>query len=262
MNHGFKSLRKSVSNSLHYNGAWATLRLVLNLVLVKLNLRSSIRLSKFCSTVHLRNGSSDIPVFRQIFLDNEYALNIPPAGIKTIIDGGSNIGLAAVYFARLFPEAKIIGIEPDENNYQLAVKNTKALPQVKLIKAGLWSKVCMLKTKFDSALGEWGITVEDEASGTGGLQAFTIDHIMNEYKLDHIDILKLDVEGAEYEIFSSANPEWIRKTRYIVIELHDYLRQGCSKQFYKALADSGIKYSSSALGENIIIKNESFSSGH
>src|SRR6185295_15514016 len=122
MNRAKFSVLKSALNSWHYNVIWRTLKMLSNLTFIKLNFKRDIRINK-STKVYLRNGTSDLPVFRQIFLDCEYDLNLPSSNIKTIIDGGCNVGLASVYFATTFPQSRVIGIEPDESNYQQALKN-------------------------------------------------------------------------------------------------------------------------------------------
>lgn len=55
------------------------------------------------------------------------------------------VGLGTLFFNMKFPEAKIISLEPEGSNYELLCKNTKNLENIFPIKAGLWSKECMLK---------------------------------------------------------------------------------------------------------------------
>ena len=227
-----------------------------DLTFIKLNFKQDILINK-STKVFLRNGTSDLPVFRQIFMDCEYELNLPSSNIKTIIDGGCNVGLASVYFATSFPQSQVIGIEPDESNYRQALKNTASFKQIKVIKAGIWSRDCFLKTVSNMEFGEWGITVEESSEeGHDVIKAITIDSIMEEYNFRTVDILKLDVEGAELEIFKSNYEKWLPKTKIIVIELHDFVKKGCSMQFFKSLSQSGINYNYSMRGENVIIVNE------
>ncbi len=55
-------------------------------------------------------------------------------------------------------------------------------------------------------------------------------------KTELIDILKLDIEGAEAELFCANYENWLGKTNVIIIELHDRIREGCSEALYKATA--------------------------
>jgi hypothetical protein len=59
----------------------------------------------------------------------------------------------------------------------------------------------------------------------------TIDKIMKNYSLSKIDILKVDIEGAEKEVFSDTL-SWIEKVDSIIIELHERMKKGCNRTFY------------------------------
>lgn len=61
--------------------------------------------------------------------------------------------------------------------------------------------------------------------------AMTIDKIMKNYSLSKIDILKVDIEGAEKEVFSDTL-SWIEKVDSIIIELHERMKKGCNRTFY------------------------------
>jgi hypothetical protein len=56
---------------------------------------------------------------------------------------------------------------------------------------------------------------------------------MKDYAIDYIDILKVDIEGAEKEIFSGS-PSWINHVGVLIVELHDRLKAGCSRSFFNA----------------------------
>jgi hypothetical protein len=73
---------------------------------------------------------------------------------------------------------------------------------------------------------------------------------MEEHHLDSIDILKIDIEGAEKEVFA-ARPAWLARIKMIAIELHDSKNIGCSRAFYTAL-DPYI-LSEYRRGENVIV---------
>lgn len=206
----------------------------------------------------LRPNTSDIPNFYQIFIGNEYDLNLPFEP-KSIIDGGANIGLATIYLKSKFPDAKVICVEPDEDNFQALTNNVKDLKDITLLKGGLWHTKTELSIsdKYDS--GKWGMIVEEAKGGNSNetlTETFTIDEIMKTAGLQQIDLLKLDIETAERELFSKSYQSWLPKTKAIVIELHDWITPGCSKPFFKAINECFNVYSYSSRGENTIIINE------
>lgn len=79
--------------------------------------------------------------------------------------------------------------------------------------------------------------------------AITVDRLMDEYALARINILKIDIEGAEIEVFSNT-ASWIDKVDAIVIELHDFIRPGCLDGFRKCVKDFDHEW---LLGENMIV---------
>ena len=68
------------------------------------------------------------------------------------------------------------------------------------------------------------------------VKGITIPMILQMHGIDHIDILKLDIEGAEYRVFENNFDEWINKVDQIIIELHDRYQPGCAERFYRAIA--------------------------
>ncbi len=170
--------------------------------------------------VTLRIGTSDHRVYRDIFQRHEYLL-APPNEPKTIIDAGANIGLTSVYFANRWPKARIIAIEPEPSNYALLLKNAQPYPQITPVLAALWNESIMLNL-FNPGKGEWAF--QTEVSADGKTRGMTLDEVMQTYQLDSVDLLKIDIEGAEKEVFENAS--WVDRVGTLVIEIHDDLKPG------------------------------------
>lgn len=182
--------------------------------------------------VHLRVPSSDVATYRQVFLREDYACTAT-APIRTIIDAGANIGLASVYFALRFPETRIIALEPEPGNAEMLRRNVAPYPNVTPLRAALWGQRGTLDV-VDPGLGAWGFRVQASTGTPGrGVQtpALTVDALLADFQLDAIDVLKIDIEGAEREVFADSSA-WIARVRAIIIELHEYLRVGCNRAFY------------------------------
>ncbi len=205
--------------------------------------------------VTLRLKTSDISTYEQVFENDEYdfSLNTPP---RVIVDGGANIGLASIYFANRYPDAKIIAIEPEASNFSLLRRNVAAYPQITPVQAALWGKNTQLKL-IDPGIGKWGFQTAENGSAHARtcheVPALTIEHIMEEEGLGHIDILKLDIEGAEKEVFENATA-WIDRIGVLIVELHDKLKPGSNRSFYNATNGFGLEWRQ---GENIYLaRNE------
>jgi FkbM family methyltransferase len=248
------SILKSLLNSWNNNGFFETIWILFSLFLVRMNLKKKMRMKGIKSSFILRNHTSDIPVFRQVFMDYEYSFPVDATQIKTIVDAGANIGLASIYFSAVFPQAKIIAIEPDGKNFELAQRNCKEFTQVKILRAALWGEEKNLRATPATQGGEWAVTVSETGSNFD-VKGITVNSLFSEYHLDTLDLLKIDIEGAEAEVFNSSAEVWLRRTKIIVIELHDYLNRNCSKNFFHALTRSGINFTMSMRGENIIVVN-------
>lgn len=104
-------------------------------------------------------------------------------------------------------------------------------------------------------MGKWGIVVEeDEANGT--IPAISIRSLMEKYKVDYIDVLKMDIEASEKQVFKDNYQEWLPKVKTIVIEFHDFMVPNCSRVFFEAVNYSFKNYELKSKGENIIIVNK------
>jgi FkbM family methyltransferase len=122
-----------------------------------------------------------------------------------IIDCGANIGLSGVWYSRQFPEAKIIAVVPDQPNLEIASKNLAAYPNVTLVSGGVWDTRSLLSIVNPDA-EPWAFQVKE---GGGSIPGFTIDQL-SEGK--PILVVKVDIEGAEKELFRSNTDGWTGPT--------------------------------------------------
>lgn len=201
----------------------------------------------------LRLKTTDIDTYRQVFIKNDYDYEgiVSP---KFILDAGANVGLASIYFAHKFPEARIVAIEPEETNFSLLKKNTSPYSTITPLQVALWN-VSEEVQLIDPGKGKWGFrTVSSNPnSNTSRLcyavRGMTVDEIMLEQGVDYIDILKIDIEGAEKEVFADA-AKWIDKVGLLIIELHERYKQGCNRNFYNATNNFDMEWRQ---GENIYL---------
>jgi FkbM family methyltransferase len=187
------------------------------------------------SAIYIRQNTSDWTVFQEVFFNRNYNIKIPFTP-RVIVDCGANIGLVSLYFIQKYPSAKIIAVEPEEKNYAQLKMNVSKYHQISTIKGGIWNKSTFLEVADSSNMGSWGFSCsETPADKPGAVRAYSIEELMSANDLEEIDILKLDIEGSELEVFSSNYQNWLPKTRCIIIELHDWRRKGCSKVFFNTL---------------------------
>lgn len=161
--------------------------------------------------------------------------------LETIIDCGSNIGLTVRYLAAAYPGARIIGVEPDEANFSMLQRNCAELPNITCVKAGIWPVSGSIQLQR-SGLGPSGFrTIEGAADAS--VEAVTIPQLMERFGLARVSLLKIDIEGAELELFTGTDQSWIERVDAISIELHDSWRPGCGDAFFKAIAPWKWSYS-------------------
>lgn len=207
--------------------------------------------------IFLRSKTSDRSIFNEIFLRKGYRFSLDHSP-QTIIDAGANIGLFSVLMASLYPQANIIAIEPDPENFRMLEKNTKMYPKIKLLNYGLWSKNTWLEIQegnFDKS----GVMVQEAGAHTSSsLKAVSIPQIMSDFNLKNIDLIKIDIEGSEKEVFSLDSEHWLPKTKILIIELHDRIIPGCSKIFFEKL--SNYNFNVEIIGQNLFCRNLDLSS--
>lgn len=214
-----------------------------------------VNLANYYHPIFLRNNTSDITVFYQIFLAESYKFNYGVVP-KLIIDCGSNIGLSSVFFKNKFPEAKIISIEPEESNFEILLKNTEKYTDIHCLKSGILNKTTNLIVK-PTEYGNWSFVVEEvDYKNNETIPALSISDIIKKFNISQIDVLKIDIEGSEKELFNSNYEDWLPNTKIVIIELHDGLRKGASKSFFNAIS----KYDFHMIkkDENLIFYNEKY----
>lgn len=200
--------------------------------------------------VYLRGESSDIQVFKQVFLEKEYNSGSYGryANIQFIIDAGANCGYSTIYFANKFPNAKVIAVEPEQSNIKMLQKNLTWYSNTKIIKGGIWDKKTNLMiTNCEAA--HWSFQVEETKWKTlDSIKSYSLNGLMKKYKQKKIDILKMDIEGAEYVVFKKNYKHWLKNTELIFIEIHERYAKGITelinkriKEFRFAVKKSGEK---------------------
>lgn len=189
-----------------------------------IQIESLINMKKI--SCYLRWNSSDILVYKQIILRRELEpivrfFNSSEQVPNTMIDAGANIGLSSVYIRAHFPMIKIICIEPNKENVAMLYKNL-GHANYQLLQKALWHQKSFLKE--DKTAGEaWGIKMlEVDEEINGAIESITLMEIIRNFNLSQIDYLKIDIEGAEEEIFykDSTIRQVLEKTTCISLEPH------------------------------------------
>jgi FkbM family methyltransferase len=196
--------------------------------------------------IYFRPGSSDLDVYRQIFIEREYSCLDGHAASGLILDCGANVGYSAAYFLTRYPRATVIAVEPDSDNFRALQKNIARFgTRVNTIHAGVWSHPCELKVERSGYRDgrEWSIWVrETKPNEVADIKAIDIPSLLEASGFSSIAILKMDIERSEIAVFSDGYQIWLPHCEAIVIELHD---QQCEETFFNAIKGHAFEVSRS-----------------
>jgi FkbM family methyltransferase len=162
----------------------------------------------------IRPGTQDAHTIINNVIREEYGKVMPTKPPKWMIDAGAYTGDTTAYFLSRFPDLKIIALEPNPPSHRMAKLNLEPYGErAILLQKGLYVTDGVTFFSGDST----GASI-----GTSGFEidCTTILSLIEQYSIPHIDILKMDIEGAEEAIFSS-NPEtWLNRVDILIIEIH------------------------------------------
>jgi FkbM family methyltransferase len=203
----------------------------------------------------MRLGTTDASAYENVIALAEYAADLSPAP-EYIVDCGANVGYSSLYFAARYPSARIIAIEPDASNFEVLEQNVQDVPTIAPVRAAIWN-VSKKLALADGGVGHWGMRVafggDDQVPEDSDLvEGVTIPKLMSRYSFPRIDLLKVDIEGAELELFSE-QPQWLERVKVIAIELHDRFRPGCAETFEAATRDFSRRWTR---GENTFVSRQ------
>ena len=210
----------------------------------------TVRIPGYPHVLFYREGSSDPRVMEQVFGRQEYACVANESGVRFIVDCGANVGYTAAYLLHRYPVARIAVVEPDGGNLAVCRKNLAPFAErVTFIHAGIWGESGPMA--MDRTGSEWAFKARPTRVGESvEFDAVTIDDARKRADFPHIDILKVDIEGAEENAFACNATNWISTVKSLVIELHG---EECERVVVEAL--SRMTYERSTSGELTVFQN-------
>ena len=198
------------------------------------NDKEAIYLSQLKRTIYLRKNTKDKETFEEIFLTNLYNLLLPIQP-KTIVDAGANVGLASLFFRMKYPSAAIVAIEIEQKNIEAIEKNTIGFSNFELKPNALFSRKAFFSIEDPyNATNSFQIK-EVSSSENADITSITLDEILESNHWETIDILKIDIEGAEKQLFESHYENWLPRTKVIMVETHDRMIPKCSYTVMKTI---------------------------
>lgn len=183
----------------------------------------------------------DLAVFKEVFINKEYVLQeqIHP---NIILDIGANIGTTSLFFANTYPDARIYSIEADPDIYKRLLINTGGRPNITCFNLAISDTDGTLS--FNKGVSHLGGSIKNRSStvSTVSVPAKKLSSFLTEHQIQTVDLLKVDIEGAEEEMFLDlANHPEIRIANTMA-ELHyDLADRQILENYKKRFTKSSVK---------------------
>ena len=154
-----------------------------------------------------------------------------PADGDIIVDAGANIGLFAIYIARQNSRCRVIALEPFAENFKVLEANVaRACPSnVTCHEVALGGRLGTGKMQAVGARSLDHVLRVDAAAGSSATNVTPVIPLSGVFDLaqsNEIDLLKVDIEGSEHDVFANASPETIQRFKRIAMEYHDQIVPG------------------------------------
>jgi FkbM family methyltransferase len=180
---------------------------------------------KAAGPVWMRNGSTDYPTLVSCFIQGYHRPLRPLPAAPVIVDVGANVGYTLIDFRRLYPAARLIGVEMDAANHAMATLNVREL-DVELLHAALWHEDG--EVSYDADADADAFSARPAAGGTDGRRQVTVPALgvatlLERLAIARVDYLKIDIEGAEREVFAATDLGWLHQVDQLSVELHGSL---------------------------------------
>jgi FkbM family methyltransferase len=181
------------------------------------------------SKVFYRSSTSDMILIYEILLQSKYKSEYffpNELNPKVIFDIGGNIGITAIYLASIFPGAKIYTFEPLPDNFEILEKNIQKYDNIEAFNIGLGSKNGNFKVYLSSDSENFGgISFYPDPIGNNSdsfisCEVKNINEVMTMLNIKSVDLIKIDTEGAEYDILTAIKESILKNASWVTGELH------------------------------------------
>ncbi len=184
-------------------------------------------------------------LFKEIVLDDCYLRGLPKItnNNPVIIDIGANIGFFSLFLKSRFPNAKVLAYEPMPPNFDYLKQHVESNSHAEIhlhnkavsAKPGILTLHYHLKRPWPTAAS---MVPQDDATKTIDVTCETLEQIISDNGLEHINLLKLDCEGAEFEIVYQTPSTCFDQIQRIALEYHPNDQPGCNAANLKAHLES------------------------
>ena len=208
--------------------------------------RRMTRESIFGYEVHFFDYHLFSTLFEELYVAEVYYFSTTSPE-PLIVDCGSNIGLAVLYFKRLYPKCRVIAFEPDRATFEMLERNVRAnnLADVTLVQKALYDSVGSVP--FFISPEQPGLLVQStrKENLASSQETMVETEMLSTYLSEPVDFLKMDIEGAEDHVLKDLNETGkLALVREIVLEYHHHLtpREDKLGVFLKTLEQTNFGY--------------------
>ena len=176
--------------------------------------------------------------FHEILKDEIYKFRAASKN-PLILDCGANMGVSVLYFSQNYPSATIHAFEPEEPIYEMLAQNVRTyqLANVTLHKKAVWTSETVLPFYTDNGMGG---SVENRYQEQQPTLVNTVR--LADFLQQPVDLLKLDIEGAEYAVLKDCAP-WLKNVRHLFVEYHSFVnKEQKLEEVLELLKKTGFRY--------------------
>ena len=191
----------------------------------------------FGNKTWFKSGQEYLHGIDEIFIEEIYKQQLPENAF--VLDCGANIGLSVIYLKKICPSAMIIAFEPDKLNFELLQMNIKShgLEKVELKNEAVWKEDTMLN--FESE-GTMGSKIGSQEKGDNGNLVKAIR--LKDYINRRIDFLKIDIEGAEFDVMMDIQDK-LNFVDKLFVEYHGSFKQNNElTRLFDLFTEKGFNY--------------------
>lgn len=172
-----------------------------------------------------RRNAPGWPIFRDIFIERRYALGFPFHRCATVVDVGAHFGYFSLFAAKNSADgSRILSIEPGSANFTLLQQNFADNPQPhrRAVRAALSGQsgtgTLRLAASYNHSFHSGALNT---GTRTEEVPLRTLTDLLDEAGMATVDFLKLDCEGAEYDILFNCPNDTLARIDTISLEFHD-----------------------------------------
>ena len=160
-------------------------------------------------------------VFNDVWYHRSYTKFCPMPFNSLVVDVGANVGVFSLFAARF---ARVVyALEPSSSNYSRLVANTSRVQRIVPLQCACAASDGSRYLDVNASPVEFSLMTTSSAATQESVEVISLATLFDLYKIESCDYLKLDCEGAEFEILLEADPRILKRVQRIVMEYHDHL---------------------------------------